>query len=86
MQEQKQIIDDMKKTNEWDMEALAQHYLTEINSSPSQTGKLSSNMARIGSPNRRVMPGYGSPPKGSPLRGSPGRSSPGRGATNAYKR
>ena len=76
----------MKKTNEWDLDALAQHYLTEINASPSQTGKLSSSMARIGSPNRRTMPGYGSPSKGSPMRGTPpGRSSPVRGSMT-YKR
>jgi len=38
MAEEQQKIDDLKRTGEWDPEALVEYYLQEINATPSTTG------------------------------------------------
>jgi len=38
MAEEQQKIDDLKKTGEWDQEALVEYYVQEINATPSATG------------------------------------------------
>ena len=40
MGEEQQKIDDLKRTGEWDQDALVEYYLQEINATPSATGSV----------------------------------------------
>lgn len=68
MAEEQQKIDDLKRTGEWDQDALVEYYLQEINATPSATG-----MATYSNRQPGISPMGGG-------RRSPQRS-PGRGAT-----
>ena len=74
MVEEQQKIDDLKRTGEWDPDALVEYYLQEINATPSATGQETYTKRNPGA----SPMGHGG--KRSPRRvgkGSPGRS-PGR--------
>ena len=73
MAEEQQKIEDLKRTSEWDQEALVEYYLQEINATPSATGSSTYTARQIG-----VSPMPGNRNK-SPIRATQGSPSKARG-------
>jgi len=69
MHEEKQKIDDLKLTGEWDQDALVEYYLQEINATPSVTGNATFSVRNPGvSPGGRRSPPRYTNAGGSPMR------------------
>ena len=72
MTDEQQKIDDLKRTGEWDQEALVEYYLQEINATPSTTGQSTFTSRQ---PGHSPMHGGG---RKSPTRPGAGFGSPTR--------
>ena len=72
MPEEYQKIDDLRRTGEWDQEALVEYYLQEINATPSATGQATYSNNRAGISPMGGLGGRRSP--GRAAQGSPGRT------------
>ena len=87
MAEEQQKIDDLKRTGEWDPEALVEYYLQEINATPSATGMATFTNRQSGvSPMGGGAGGRRSPGAQRPFQGSPMRNNLAGSPTNSTSR